>query len=577
MNKYEVARVLSSIGLLLELKGESFFKAKAYYDAARTVEMLDEDIETVVYENRLGQLRGFGQALTSKVTELVTTGKMAYYERLQKTVPPGLIEMTKIPGLGAKRIRTIYESLGISTIDELKKACLDNRIASLKNFGRSMQQNILNGIENLDKIKNRFLYVRAEELAADILKDLKDGARVTAEVVGSLRRKTEIVSDIDIIAMLPGDTGSGEILDLFTGHRFVSEVVSTDDFKSSVVLANGMRCDLRMVSDSRYPYALYYFTGSRGHNKAMARLAEQKGLRIDESGLYRGDCRINISDEAEIFDLLGLQYIPPELRENTGEIEAALRSELPELVTGSDIRGILHVHTNYSDGTDSIEKLADYCVKEGYEYIGICDHSKSAHYAGGLSVEDIKRQHEEIDLLNEKYCSCSFRILKGIEVDILPDGSLDYDDDVLEWFDFVIASVHSSFRMDGDKMTRRVLTALENPHVNILGHPTGRLLLAREPYSIDIGAVLKKAAEKNVIIEINANPHRLDLDWRFCRPAKQSGCMFAINPDAHRSEEIDEIRFGLNVARKGWLTARDIVNTLGVREIMGLFREKRGI
>lgn len=573
MNNYEVARILNRIGLLLEIKGESFFKSRAYYEAARTLEMLDENIETLVWEKRLGSIRGFGQALVTKITELVTTGKLGYYESLLETVPPGLLEMMHIPGLGAKKVRAIYEELGIKTIDELKDACINNRIASIKSFGMKTQDSILHGIKNLTTTSSQFLYVRAEEMADIILETLQQGNLAEDLIIaGSLRRKKEIVKDIDILASSNDSTG---LIERFTEDRLVSRVVSKGVAMAAVVLINGMNADLRVVNRDEMPFALHHFTGSMEHNTAMRQFARQKGVKMNEYGLFDGEKSIKCRGEEDIFKYFAMQYIPPELRENNGEIEAALKGEIPALVTGEDIRGILHVHTNYSDGADTIADLADFCVRRGYGYIGISDHSRSDHYAGGLSVDDIKRQHDEIDRLNEKYRP--FKILKGIEVDILPDGSLDYDEDVLNLFDFIIASVHSAFRMDGSKMTRRVVTALKSRHVNILGHPTGRLLLSREPYSLDMDEVFKAAAEYKVKLEINANPHRLDLDWRFCRQARDQGCMFAICPDAHSTNEIDEIRFGVNIARKGWLTKTDIVNTLDLQGIEDCFMKKSSI
>lgn len=571
VNKYEIADILNKIGLLLELKGESFFKSKAYYDAAKTLEMLDEEIETLVLENRLAGIRGFGQALVSKVTELVTTGRLEYYENLLKSIPPGLLEMMRIPGLGAKKVKAIYETLGITTIDELRKACLEGRIASIKNFGEKTQDHILKGINNLEKTTDQFLFVRAEEIAYEFLGYLKEtGLAENLEVAGSLRRKKEIIKDVDILASTTNNAG---LIEKFTEHHLVDQVVSKGGTKAAVILKNGMNVDLMVVSNEEFPYALHHFTGSREYNIAIRHFARLRDVRINEYGLFHGDSLIRCKNEEQIFEYFSMQYIPPELRENNGEIESALRGEIPVLVCDEDIKGILHVHTNYSDGVDSIEKMALYCMRKGYGYLGITDHSKSAYYAGGLSVEEIKRQHEEIDRLNEKYRP--FRILKGIEVDILQDGSLDYSDEVLDWFDFTIASVHSAFRMDGEKMTCRVVSALKSKRIDILGHPTGRLLLAREPYNIDINEVIRAAAENKVAIEINANPRRLDLDWRFCRPAKGMGCKFVICPDAHRTGEIDEIRFGINIARKGWLTKEDIINTLNADEILNKFRQKR--
>ncbi len=569
MNKYEIAAVLNDIGLLLELKGENFFKSKAYYDAARTMELLDEDPEILVKEDRLKDIKGFGKALTKKITELVTTGKLQYYEELKQSIPGGLIEMLKIPGLGPKKIRAIYEKLGISTIGELKYACLENRLTKLPGFGEKTQQKVLEGIENLDKYRGRFHYHEAARMAAELIETLrKSGKVIRCSEGGSIRRKKETVKDIDILA---SSEDSEAVMELFTGHPLVAQVTSKGSTKSSVILYNGMAADLRVVSDEEYPYALHHFTGSKEHNTAMRHISKQHGIKMNEYGLFRGDELIICRTEEEIFQVFGMSYIPPELRENAGEIEAALEGRIPKLVENGDIRGVFHVHTNYSDGTNSIEELIRACIERGYAYLGISDHSRSAFYAGGLGIEDIKRQHEEIDRLNSKYPN--FKVLKGIELDILPDGSIDYDEEVLSWFDFTIASIHSSFNLDEDKMTERIIKAIKNKYVTILGHPTGRLLLSREPYRINMDEVICAAAEENVFIEINANPYRLDMDWRYCKAAREAGCKFVICPDAHRIDGIDDMQYGINVARKGWLGKGDILNTYEIADVCSLLKK----
>jgi len=568
MDKHEVAAVLNDIGLLLEIKGENFFKSKAYYDAARSIELLEEDLEVLVREDRLKDIKGFGKALTQKITELITTGKLQYYEELKKSIPGGLTEMLRIPGLGPKKIRTIYDKLGISTVGELKYACLENRLARLSGFGEKTQQKVLEGIENLDKYKGKFHYHEAAKMAEELIETLKKSKKVIrCSEGGSLRRKKETVKDIDVLV---SSDDSNAVMELFTGHSLVAQVTSKGDTKSSVILHNGMAADLRVVGDEEYPYALHHFTGSKEHNTAMRHISKQHGIKMNEYGLFRGDELIKCKSEEDIFQIFGMSYIPPELRENNGEIEAALEGRIPKLVEKDDIRGVFHVHTNYSDGTNSIEELIKACIERGYAYLGISDHSQAAYYAGGLSVDDIKRQHEEIEKLNIKYNG--FKVLKGIELDILPDGSIDYDDEVLSWFDFVIASVHSSFNLDEDKMTERVLKAMRNRYVKILGHPTGRLLLSREPYRINMDEVFRTAAKENVFIEINANPYRLDLDWRYCKAAKEAGCKFVICPDAHRIDGIDDIQYGINVARKGWLEREDILNTYDVADLSRLLK-----
>ncbi|NSW92473.1 MAG: DNA polymerase/3'-5' exonuclease PolX [Firmicutes bacterium] len=565
MDKHDIAGILNEIGMLLEIKGENFFKSKAYYDAARAVMFLEEDIEVLVRENRLKDLKGFGKALSQKIDELVNTGRLEYYEELKKLIPPGLLDMLKIPGLGPKKVRALYDSLGISTIGELKYACLENRLSKLQGFGEKTQQKVLEGIENLGKYAGQYHFPHAKSLAEEIIKALKEkNAVIRCSEAGSLRRRKETVKDIDILA---SSNNGKEVMELFTSHPLVIQVISKGDTKSSVVLKGGIAADLRVVDDNEYPYALHHFTGSKEHNTALRHIARQEGIKINEYGIFRGEELIRCKTEEDIFKVFGMSYIPPELRENNGELEAAREGKLPELIEYKDIKGIFHVHTLYGDGLNTIEELAEACIDRGYSYMGITDHSQSAYYAGGLKEEDIKIQHEEIDRLNKKYKHAGFRIFKGIELDILPDGSVDYDDRVLSWFDFTIASVHTALNMDEDRMTRRVIKAMKNKYVTILGHPTGRLLLSREPIKINMSEIIKTAAEEKVIIEINSNPYRLDLDWRYCKAAKEAGCKFLISPDAHGISGIDDMEYGVNTARKGWLEKGDIVNTMSADEI----------
>lgn len=571
MNKHDISQILYDIGVLLELQGESFFKTKAYYEASRTIELLEEDLEVLVREDTLKDVKGFGQALTQKITELVTTGKLEYYEKLRASVPEGLLEMLRIPGLGPKKVRAVYENLGITTIGELKYACLENRLRKLSGFGEKTQQKVLEGIENLGKYAGQYLYPHGMLLSETLVKDLKEsGLVIRCSGAGSLRRRKETVKDIDII--VSSEHGE-QVMEFFTSHPLVVQVIAKGETKSSVVLADGINADLRVVSDREYPYALHHFTGSKEHNTALRHMAKQQGIKMNEYGLFRDEELIPCKTEEDIFQVFGMQYIPPELRENHGELDAAREKGLPVLVENRDVKGVLHVHSNYSDGSNTLEELAEYCLHKGYSYLGISDHSQSAFYAGGLKVEEIKRQHEEIDGLNERYASRGLTLLKGIELDILQDGSLDYEDTVLDWFDFTIASVHSSFALEEDKMTERILRALRNPRVSILGHPTGRLLLSREPYKVNMNEIIHAAAENRVILEINANPHRLDLDWRYCKMAKEAGGKFAICPDAHTTKGIDDIAYGINIARKGWLTREDIVNVLDLETLKETLRK----
>lgn len=573
MDKHHITGVLEEIGMLLELKGENFFKSKAYYDAARAIELMEEDIEALVSENRLKGHKGFGEALTAKITELVTTGRLEYYEKLKASIPEGLMDMLRIPGMGPKKVKAVYDHLGISSINELKNACLENGLSGLAGFGEKTQTKILEGIESLSRYSGQYLFPEAMELASELVEALKEsGLVLRCSVGGSLRRKKETVKDADILASSRDSAG---VMDFFTGHPLVAAVVSKGDTKASVTLVNGMNADLRVVDDAQYPYALHHFTGSREHNTAMRHLARQKDLKMNEYGIFRGEegelvvCR----SEEEIFGLFGMDYIPPELRENNGELEAAMEGRLPELLEPGDIRGVIHMHSAYSDGAASLEDMVKACISRGYSYMGITDHSRTAVYAGGLKEDDIRKQHEEIGLLQEKYPD--FKIFKGIEVEILQDGNIDYDEETLSLFDFTIASVHSATGMDEARMTARVIKAMQNRHVTMLGHPTGRLLLTREGYKINMVEIIRTAVEEKVVIEINANPYRLDLDWRFCKAARDAGCSFVISPDAHGPDEIGNIKYGVNVARKGWLRACDVVNAMSAGDFADFISAKK--
>ena len=559
MDKFGIIEILNEIALLLQLKGDNPFKIRAYENGARILEFLDEDLETLVQEKRLGKIKGIGQALEQKIEELVTTGRLIFYEELKQEFPETLFDLFKVPGLGPKKVRVLYDELGITTLGELEYACLENRLLILPGFGEKTQQNILKGIEGLKHYQSNFLYSEARIVADEIVMGILNQPGVTqAHVGGSLRRHKEVVKDIDILAASQWPVS---LMDWFADMEDVDTIIGKGETKTSIKLKNGMNVDLRVVSPEQYPYALQHFTGSKEHNTKMRHIAKNQGLKMNEYGLFQGEeeTLIPCKDEAEIYRYIGMDYIPPELREDRGEIEAAMEGNLPKLVEPEDIKGVLHVHTNYSDGRATLKEMADEALRLGYRYIGISDHSQSAYYANGLTPDDIQKQHIEIDELNKAYKG-DIRILKGIESDILPDGSLDYPDEILSTFDFVIASVHSGFSMDKEAMTERILKALDNPYITILGHPTGRLLLSREGYPLDMDAVLERAAQKGVAIEINANPYRLDLDWRWCRRAKELGIKIAVCPDAHDLRSLGYITYGVGIARKGWLTAADIFN-----------------
>lgn len=562
MTTNEVIKILEEIALMLELKGENPFKARSYETAARNLEVLADDLADLVEQGKLGTIKGVGEALSKKIEELVRTGRLEYYEHLKASIPPGHFEMLKIPGLGPKKIKALYDHLSIETIGELEYACNENRLIELPGFGQKTQDKILEGIHHIRRYQERRLYSEVIGEAETLLKLLV--ARSDVEDVhlgGSLRRGYETVKDIDLLA---ASESPGPLADHFAALPVVESVIAKGETKVSVVLNSGINCDLRIVSPIEFPYALHHFTGSREHNTAMRSRAKQMGIKMNEYGLFHDEVNIPCRSEDDIFQALGLAYIPPELRENMGEIEAAEQGDLPNLIEEKDIRGLFHIHTQASDGADSLETLVKLARAKGFDYIGISDHSRSAFYAGGLSSEAILEQHRQIDELNVKYAP--FRIFKGIESDILPDGRLDYVDEILEWFDFVIAAVHAHFGMPETEMTRRIVKALANPFTTILAHPTGRLLLAREAYRVNMAEVIDAAAERGKVLELNINPQRLDLDWRNGIIAKRKGVKIALGSDIHHREAFDYLSLGVKIARKGWIEAQDCINTMSASE-----------
>ncbi len=568
INKKDVASILEEIGILLELKGENPFKTRAYFNAARTISGLTSDLNELVESGEIGNIKGIGKTLAEKITTLVTTGNLPYYEDLKIEFPSTIFELMSIPGLGPKKIKKLYDTLDISSLVELEYACNENRLVDLEGFGAKTQENILKGIDIRKKFSEKFHYPVAEIAARSVLDHIREAKGIVrSEVAGSLRRKKEIIGDIDILVSAAKKDSTG-IMNQFVSAPGVKRVVAEGKTKSSVILKTGINVDVRIVADNEFPFALHYFTGSKEHNVKMRRIAKEHKLKLNEYGLFResNDKNVPCSDEQDIFEKLGLVYIPPELREDTGEIEAAAKKKLPDLIEERDIRGTFHCHTTYSDGANSLAEMEEAARKKKWEYLGIADHSKSAQYARGLSKADIQKQRREIDSLNEK--SDSFRLFHGIESDILADGSLDYDDRTLDEFDYVVASVHSRFKMPEAEMTKRVIRAVKKRHTTILGHPTGRLLLSRDGYQIDLVQVINAASDYGKAIEINAHPYRLDLDWRMVKYAREKGVKIFINPDAHNTDGLDDVRYGVGIARKGWLEAKNVVNTMSLDEVI---------
>ncbi len=569
MDKEQVAGLLGEIGTLLELKGENPFKVRAYHNAARTLEGLNEPLETLIAEERLGQVKGIGEALQEKITELVRTGRLPYYEELKASVPPGLVAMLAIPGLGPKKVKAMNDKLGLETVEQLEAACREGKLAQLDGFGEKTQAKILEGIAFRRTYASRHLLsdgLAVSEPVLDSLRGLPEVIRCSA--AGSLRRCKETLGDIDFLA---SSKEPAAVIDYFVNQPGVLSVSAKGETKASVVLTGGIQADLRVVSDAEFPFALAYFTGSKEHNIVMRQRAIQRGLRLNEYGLFRSDVetrdpalRVPCASEEEIYAALGLDYVPPELREDQGEFQAAEQHTLPRLIEWTSLKGSLHNHSNWSDGRDTLEAIAEHMIELGLGYWAVTDHSKSSFQANGLDAARLQREIEAVGLVNASLAKSGqdFRLLTGSEVDILTDGSLDFTDETLASLDVVVASIHQGFTQSEEETTRRLIRAAENPYVHMLGHLTGRLLLEREPYKVNQRAVIDACAATGTWIELNASPLRCDMDWRLWSYARGRGVKCVINCDAHRIEHAGFLRLGASLARKGWLTRHDVINTL---------------
>jgi DNA polymerase (family 10) len=580
MDKEQVAEVLVEISTLLELKGENPFKTRAYANAARTIEGLSEPLAKIVAENRLGEIKGVGEALTKKITELVTTGKLEYYDELKSSIPAGLIEMLEIPGLGPKKIQTLNQKLGVDSVEKLEAVCKKGKVAELDGFGEKTQANILEGIERRRTYASKHLLndaLSAAELLLDDLREHPDVIRCSA--AGSLRRFKEVIGDIDLLA---SSKKPAAVIEFFAAQPGIIKVTAKGETKASVILDGGIQCDLRVVSDREFPFALAYFTGSKEHNIVMRQRAIQRGLRLNEYGLFQSKAEtrdpkllVPCQDEAEIFAKLDLPFVPPELREDHGEFAAGEKNDLPRLIEWTDLKGALHNHSTWSDGHNRLEEIAEYMEDLGLAYWAITDHSKSSFQAKGLDAKRVRQQIVEIKKINGQMADrgSDFRLLTGTEVDILRDR-LDFDDELLAELDVVVASLHVPSNNEAEN-TKRLIRAAENKFVHIIGHLTGRLLLEREPYPVNTQAVIDACAGTGTWIELNCNPHRFDLDWRLWPYAKGKGVKCVINPDAHRNEHAGFLRLGAGIARKGWLEQADVVNTLTLKSLWKELKYKR--
>ncbi len=586
MNKAGIAAVLTDIATLLELKGENPFKVRAYVTGARVIEAMgEEEIAERIAAETLGEVKGLGEALVQKITELHRTGKLEFHEKLKASLPPGLVELLEIPGVGPKKIRALHDQLGVDSIAKLAAACREGKVAELAGFGEKTQTKILEGIANREAYGRRHLWWHAWTAAEPILAGLRALPQVEqAEHAGSLRRRMETVGDLDFLV---ATRDPQPVVDWFVRWPGVKEITAHGETKASVRLESGLQADLRLVPPEQFVFALHHFTGSKDHNVQMRHRALGRGLSMSEWGLVPAEGegtakekaeqagrQTDIRTEEQLFTALGLRFIPPELREGLGEIEAAEAGPLPRLVEESDIRGAFHNHTTESDGHNTLEEMTRAAEALGWEYLGIADHSKSSVQARGLDETRLLAQVDKIRALN---ATGKFKthVFAGTECDILPDGRLDFAEDVLAQLDYVVASVHSAFRQPREEMTQRILRAIEHPHVTMLGHLTGRLLLERSGYEVDIERVIDAAIAHGVIIELNASPWRLDLDWRHWRRAAERGLLCAINPDAHATDQLGYVRTGVAAARKGWLTREQILTTRPLAAVQAYLSARR--
>jgi DNA polymerase (family X) len=566
MTRETLAEVLEEIALLLELKGENPFKVRAYRQGAETVRNFDGEIVELAAANQLNGIKGIGDALRDKLHELASTGSLAFHQNLRAEFPAGIFELFDLQGLGPKKVKALHETLGIGSISELKAACETGKIADLPGFGLKTQIKLLEAIALRETFADTFLLSAVTPLVDEILELLRMHPEISrVAVAGSFRRAKETVHDLDFLVATKEPV---LVCEDFTTLPHVETVIVCGDTKTSVRLKNGIQCDLRAVSNAQFPFALQYFTGSKEHNVAIRSLALKKGLSLNEYGFSAVKPEVEIpevNEEIDIYRSLGLDFIPPELRENRGEIEAATDHTIPRLIELTHLRGTFHNHTTASDGHDTLEAMADEAIELGLQYLGISDHSKSSFQARGLDETRLLDQMDAIRKLNAGYEN--FRLFCGSEVDILKDGSLDFDDSILSQLDFCVASVHNVFNLTESEMTARICKAMENEYVTMLGHVTGRLLLRRDSYSVDHAKIIDCAAETRTIIELNCSPLRLDMDWRWWKRARDKGVLCSINPDAHSTARLHHIGLGVRLARKGWLRREDVFNTRSLKDV----------
>jgi DNA polymerase (family 10) len=572
MKNADIAQIFNNIADLLEIKDENPFRIRAYRKAALNIAELGKDISSLSAEE-LTEIPGIGHDLAAKIGEFLKTGRVEAYEKLRHEVPESLIELLAIPGLGPKTVSLLYEKFDIRDVGSLEKLAREHKLSGLPGIKDKTEASIIKGIEMVRRYTARHPLGRILPMANELREYLASSAPAKKlEIAGSLRRWKETIGDIDIIAT---SEDPGAVMNAFTHMPGVRQVIAKGPTKSSVLIEDDIQVDIRVVEEESFGAALAYFTGSKAHNIRLREIASKAGLKINEYGIFRGkdNRKLGGREEEDIYDVLGLQFVPPELREDMGEVEAAAEGKLPRLLEPADIKGDLHVHSNWSDGTQDIEGLVKTCVEKGYRYIALTDHSKGLGVARGLSEERITEQKKMIDALNRK--TRRFRVLSGAEINIKSDGSLDFDDEMLQQLDVVVASIHSGFRQSSEQITGRIIAAMKNPNVTIIGHPTGRLIGEREAYEVDMEKILKAAAETGTTIEINAYPLRLDLSETNVRRARELEVPVVISTDAHNSAQFDNMRYGVAVARRGWLEKRDVLNTLDCTQFLKRLKNKK--
>lgn len=572
LKNIEIAEVFYDIAKILQIKNENRFKIRAYERVAATIENLPMDVETLYKINQLDEISGVGDAIAKKIGELIETGKLEYYENLKKEIPSGVLELINVSEIGPRKAKLFYEELGIDNVNKLEKAAREHRLQNLAGMGRKAEENILRGLELYKSREKRNLLGVALPIAEGIVDQLKSIKEVDKiDIAGSLRRRKDTIGDIDILAT---SNKPRKIMEKFVHLPEVKEVLAEGLTKSAILTKRDIHVDLRVVEPDSFGAALQYFTGSKAHNVRLREMAVKQGLKINEYGVFQAkdDKKITGEEEREIYEKLGLQYIVPELREDRGEFEAAQKNQLPELVTLEDIKGDLHIHTNFSDGLNTIEEIVEAARKHAYEYIAITDHSQSLYIAGGLNEKRLLEQIEMIDKINKKLDDLV--VLKGIEVDIKADGTLDFPDKILQKLDIVIAAIHTGLKQEKSQIMKRMAKAMQNPYVDIIAHPTGRIIGYREPYAVDMQEIINIAAQTNTILEINASPERMDLNDIYVKSANEKGVLLSIGTDTHQLSSLDNMIYGVSIARRGWLEKNKLLNTLSFSELKS--RLKKG-